>query len=585
VRPGAVGGALALLVVLGGCTAAAPATSGASSTGAHGAPLVSVDGGTATVAVDAVPTTLNDHTVAGDDAATREVASLVWAQVFQVAPNMSPTLDTDVVDSAEVVNVDPQTVVYQINPKAVWSDGTPVSSQDFVYAWLSQNGSGRDVDGSPDSVASTAGYSDISSVVGSNNGKTVTVVFQNPYSDWPSLFDDLLPAHIADKVGWNHGFDRFDPATMVSAGPWMVSSWTPGRRMVLVRNPHWWGTPPRLDQLVLEADPEAGAVAAALGAGQVQVAAPSSFGPAFEASISSSPRVESIVQLGTTMLTLDFNVRAAPLDDQSVRQGIAHLIDRASLVTTLVQPTEPLAWEDNDHLFANSEPWYSDDAAGYEQPDPQTAAQDLTQAGLVADAQGTWTWHGAPLPLELVWASDDPWSAAAGPAIAAQLLARGFDVTADPTTMANLEGSVLPSGAFDLALVPLGTTPYPTQLAPAFGVSPGASNGAVQDWTGFDDPRIDGLFTQASQQLGAAQDRQLYQQIDAALWTAMPSLPLFAEPAVTAWSAKIFGVRADPGGLGPLWSVSKWAYLVPARTTGGSAQRRARPSRGMKGPR
>ena len=565
--PRAIGRALVLAVVLGGCTATnAPGTSGLGSTPttAHSTPLVSVDGGTATVAVDAVPTTLNDHTVAGATAATQAVCSLVWGQVFQVGPGTMPTLDTDVVESAEVVSVNPQTVVYQINPKATWSDGTPIGAQDFVYAWLSQDGSGKDVDGGTNSVASNAGYEDISSVVGSSDGKTVTVVFQTPYSDWASLFDDLLPAHVAEKVGWNHGFDHFDPATLVSAGPWMVSAWTAGQRMVLARNPHWWGTEPHLDQLVLQAMAGAPAVADALRAGQIQVAAPASFGPTFEAAISSAPAVESTVQLGTTMLALDFNVRDAPYDNQSVRQGIAHLIDRATLVTRLVQPTDPQAWEDNDHLFANIEPWYADDAAGHTQPDPQTGSQDLAAGGVVANAEGTWTWHGSPLVLDLAWASDDPWSAAVGPALAAQLTSRGFDVTVDPTSSANLEGSVLPAGAFNLAVVPVATGAYPTLLAAAFGSPPDLSRGAVNNWTGFDDPRIDALFTQASQQLGAAQDRQLYQQVDGALWTAMPSLPLFAEPAVMAWSASLSGLRADPGGLGPLWSVAKWAYLMPS---------------------
>ena len=33
----------------------------------------------------------------------------------------------------------PQTVVYQINPKAVWADGTAITGQDFVYTWQAQS--------------------------------------------------------------------------------------------------------------------------------------------------------------------------------------------------------------------------------------------------------------------------------------------------------------------------------------------------------------------------------------------------------------------------------------------------------------
>src|SRR5664280_930961 len=61
-------------------------------------------------------------------------------------------------------------------------------------------------------VASTLGYRDVASVTGSNGRKTVTVVFSTPFTDWRVMFDHMVPAHIAMRVGWNSGFDLFDPA-------------------------------------------------------------------------------------------------------------------------------------------------------------------------------------------------------------------------------------------------------------------------------------------------------------------------------------------------------------------------------------
>ncbi len=58
-----------------------------------------------------------------------------------------------------------------VNPKAVWSDGVPVTADDFIYAWQSQRGDGVDVDGQPDQVASTLGYRDVASVTGSHGGR------------------------------------------------------------------------------------------------------------------------------------------------------------------------------------------------------------------------------------------------------------------------------------------------------------------------------------------------------------------------------------------------------------------------------
>jgi peptide/nickel transport system substrate-binding protein len=531
--------------------------------------LVAGRGGTATVALSAIPTTLNDHTVMGDTEATQLVASTVWVQVFQTgSPGLKPTLDTEVVQSAEVVSVNPQTVVYQIAPNAVWSDGVPITASDFQYAWQSQRGGATDIDGSPDSVATTLGYRDITSVVASHGGRTVTVTFRTPYADWESLFDDLLPAHIAEEVGWNHGFDHFDSHVLVSAGPWLIKKWVPGQEVVLGRNPRWWGVVPRFRRIVLEAVTNPSGLAHDVLTRRVTVAAPSVFDAALMSELSAVPKVESRASQGTTMLQLDFNVRHAPLATVSIRQGIAHAIDRVGIVTRVVQPLVRYAGQDSSHLFANVQPAYRDDGLGYDTVDTGAADALLSAGGLVADAHGTWTLHGTPVTLDLTWSENDPWSSAAGPLLASQLVAAGFDVQTAPVTGSQLFDTVLPTGAFELALVPVQATAYPSQLGGVF--SPTATVGSpslAEDWTGFDDPKVDALFTQAQGQLSATEASATYQEIDQDLWQDMPTLPLFAEPDFLAFSASISGVRNDPGGLGVLWEMNQWAPLVAEPST------------------
>ena len=571
-----VGAVLAAVVMLAACGSAkspgGSVASGGDRSRRSGPPLEGTTGGTVTVALDQVPTTLNDHTVAGDTPSTRMVASTIWPQVFQVGPAQTPVLDTAVVKSAELVGVDPQTVVYQIDPRAIWSDGVPISVADFAYAWESQRGGTVDVDKTADSVASTLGYRDITSVTGSNGGRTVTVVFRTPFGDWASLFDDLLPAHIAERVGWNHGFDSFDSAVLVSGGPWRVASWQPGVRIVLERNVRWWGSAPHLDRIVFDAVQGGQAMVSALRGGSADVGYPSVFDSALLAELSSSPGLESQESLGMTMLQLVFNVRHAPLDDTAVRQGIAHAIDRAAIATTIAQPLDASVWEDNSHLFANTQPQYVDNGSGYTTADPAAADRSLVQGGLVADPKGTWSEHGAPVTLELVWAQDDPWSAATEPLVAAELVNAGFDVSAVAVTSAQLTGSVLPAGAFDLAIAPVETSAYPTACAGYFTSAASVTGpGANLDWSGFSDVRVDALFTQAAQQLGSNQSQPLYQQLDQNLWAAMPTLPLFAEPTLLVNSAWVSGVQDDPGALGPAFSATSWFRVAAARRTKSSA--------------
>ena len=78
--------------------------------------------------------------------------------------------------SHRAIRPKPETIVYTLNPRAVWSDGVPITAADFKYAWLEQRAVPSNA---PDSVASVEGYRDIASVTGTNKGRTVTVKFRS----------------------------------------------------------------------------------------------------------------------------------------------------------------------------------------------------------------------------------------------------------------------------------------------------------------------------------------------------------------------------------------------------------------------
>lgn len=568
-------GALSTAVVVTVVTSTVGGTAAAGATGSTST------GATLVVDVPSVPTDLNPHTVAGDTAETTAVANAVLPQCYQVAPGLSVTIDSHLLDSAEVVSVDPQTVVYQINPKAVWSDGTPIRADDFVYLWHKEVGAptGGPDTGANASVASSIGYRDIASVTGSNGGTTVRVVFRTPYADWTDLFDDLIPPQVATVDGWSTGFDGAAPTPLVSGGPWEVTSWTPGQRLELSPNPRWWGPKPSLGHIVLQATGSTTAMVDDLVGGSSQVIQPDSLSLGTLDAVSSDPSVRSSSALGTTMLQLVFDTRRAPLDQTVVRQGIAHLVDRAQIASRLVQPLQPLSWVDGDFLAPNVKRGYVDDGSAYLDADPATADKLLASAGITPNVWDTLTNpDGTPLTLTLTWAADDPWSALVGPQVAADLEAGGIDVDSLPVDTDSLAGTLAPGGDWDLALMPIPASPWLSELAPAYSTGVGALGvDGTQDWSGFDDPALDNLLAEASAQLAADQSGRLYRQADQLLWTDLPALPLFAEPTVTAWSAEVSGVDPDDGAAGVLWGAQN---LTVATTD--SHQQRGGDHRGLR---
>ena len=177
----------------------------------------------------------------------------MFPPVFRLHPDFTVQLNKELMDSAEQTSEDPQTIVYKIKQNAVWSDGTPVSADDFEYLWENLNGSIKDND-----VASTTGYDQIESVEGSDNGKTVTVVFKEPFTDWKSLFYGLLPGPVHGQGapgGWNTGLDK-NPEKIPVNGPLRrLGLRPPGQSLTLARNDKYFGpkATPRLDRVPVPA--------------------------------------------------------------------------------------------------------------------------------------------------------------------------------------------------------------------------------------------------------------------------------------------------------------------------------------------
>ena len=151
---------------------------------------VGVAGGAISFGMTESPTGCNPNTPAGDTPGTQTVLAAVLPSPF--VPDVvnsagQPTSNSELIESAEPISISPQTIVYTLNPKAVWSDGVPISAADFKYAWEQQRG---DAGVPSDDVATIAGYRDIASVAGSNGGHTVTVKFKTTFADWQMLFDE-----------------------------------------------------------------------------------------------------------------------------------------------------------------------------------------------------------------------------------------------------------------------------------------------------------------------------------------------------------------------------------------------------------
>ncbi|HEY2673697.1 MAG TPA: ABC transporter family substrate-binding protein, partial [Rugosimonospora sp.] len=85
-------------------------------------------GGTFTYTIEKTISNWNVNSAEGSSFDFVEVLDGVLPGVWNVNPDYSVTLNTDLMVSAEQTSSSPQTIVYKIKPDAVWNDGAPVSA-------------------------------------------------------------------------------------------------------------------------------------------------------------------------------------------------------------------------------------------------------------------------------------------------------------------------------------------------------------------------------------------------------------------------------------------------------------------------
>ena len=241
-----IAAATGLTLTLGGCSTGSGGNSGGSDTNIAGTAAADTfnsgtpkQGGSVTWTIEKTMDNWNVLSANGDVFDYAQILNALTPSAFIFNPSYSVTLNTDMLASATQTSSSPQTVVYKIQPNAVWSDGQPINADDFIYNWQVQNGSDANI-----AAASTVGYQNISSVTGSDNGKTVTMVYSSAFPDWQSLFTNMYPAHIAKQHGNNEASFNWFQANPppVSGGPFVISSVSSDRTsVILTRNNQYYG--------------------------------------------------------------------------------------------------------------------------------------------------------------------------------------------------------------------------------------------------------------------------------------------------------------------------------------------------------
>ena len=506
------------------------------------------DGGTLNYAADQEPTGFNNNTSKDNGTSVYNVVINVYPQPFHAQPDFTVKMDDALLDSAEQTSDDPQTVVYKIKQDAAWSDGTPLSADDFIYNWKQQNGTIKDND-----VATTTGYDQIKSVEGSDNGKTVTVVFKTPFADWKGLFTGIVPAHYIQKRpgGWNTGLDK-DPDKIPSGGPFIVKDYTQGQSLTLVRNDKYWGPKAHLDSIVFRFLPESTTQPAALQNNEVDLIYPQ---PQLDqvTQVKALPDVSSEINFGLSFEHLDFNFKNEHLGDLKVRQAIATGINVQELVDRTVKQFSDKAEPLGNRIWLTGQPQYQDHFGQYGKGDTAGATKLLEDAGYTKGADGIYAKGGKKLSVRFSTTAGNKLRETQGELFQAQMKEIGVEIKIANVDSTKFFGEWLPNGNYDIADFAWVGTPFAISSNRDIYRTGGGSN-----YGKYANKKVDDLFTQANSETDETKSAELGNQIDQQITADMATIPLYTKPTFIAYRNTFANIHDNATSEGPFNAAVTW---------------------------
>jgi glutathione transport system substrate-binding protein len=555
--------------------AVAPATSGASTKAS------SSSGGTATMALDENLVGFNINTSAASEFVLQEIMNMVWPQAFIVNSKLQPVLNSQLLESASVTGDSPQTVVYKINPKAVWSDGTPITADDFIYNWQAQSGNPAytDVGGKPYDDATTAGYNQIESVVGSApsggaacapgstadrnvgmcpNGRTVTVTFKPSFADWRSIYTNVVPAHIARTVGWNTGFTG--PAQAISGSWYTITSYNANQSVVLTRNPTYWGTPGKLNKLVFQFFSDDSQLVPALQNKEIDIFNPSTVNLSITQTANQVPNTTKVTLPGLEFEHFDFNQADPYLAKLQVREAIAHGVNRQSLITRTVGEIEKGITPLGSRMLVSTQKGYQGTSYAFS---TSQATNLMKEAGFKKASDGYFQpdygpQSGKDLTFTIQSTSGNSIRAQTEELFQAQMKAIGIKINIQNYDASTFFGTNLPNGTFQIAEFAWVTTPFVSGNQPIYCSYTKGSN-CAENWNHAANDHVDTLMASGSSAPSQSKEISDYNEADAILWQNMVTLPLYQKPQFWAWSNNLKGVVPNTSSVGVTWNAENWS--------------------------
>jgi len=473
-----------------------------------------VDGGTVIRRLQADINTLNPLLIASKY--DHYIAAYLFTPLLQLDANLLPTTAGSLTDKYEV-SPDGKLYTFHLNPKATFSDGTPVHASDAVFSLK------KIVDPKSES-AEFAGWFEKLDAAGTKavDDHTLVVAFTEARAPQLVSFNGVrvIPEHVYAKGDFKSAFGM----SAVGSGPYRLVRRIPGKEILLERRSDYWGVPPHIQNVLFKIIGDDNTAWNALKRGDIDETI---IGSDTWLNESRRPELQKTINF-RRFYTLNYNYigwseHDPLLADKRVRRALAMCVDMQSVIDGLYHGT---ARAMNGPFTPDQ--WSYNPEVPVIQFNPEGARQILNSMGWQdTDGDGILDKDHKPFAVEIIIAGGSPTSVAFTQLYQAELKKVGIDLKISP-----LDGGAfiqrLVSGNFQAAYASwdLDPDPDPNAIYHSSQFPPGGQN-----FVFYKNPAADALIDQGRHELDHTKRVAIYRQLHALLaddqpytWTVQVSL-------------------------------------------------------------
>lgn len=470
------------------------------------------------------------------DSASHEVADLLYVAPLRYDKDIN--LECWAAESYEVLE-DGRLLKFRLRPGIRWFDGVELTAADVEFTYKLMI----------DPATPTAYAEDFKAVSSfAVTGKyDFEVRYDEPFArslvTWAHA---ILPKHaLAGEDLMNTKYSR-EP---LGAGPYKLSVWEPGRRIVLDVNPDYFEGRAYLDQVVYRIIPDLSTMFLELKAKNLDMMGltPQQYlhqttGTTWDEQY----RKYKYLSFGYTFL--GYNLRHPLFADGRVRRALAHAIDKEEIVKGVllglgmptIGPYKPGTWIYNESI----------EDYGF---DPDKARAMLAEAGWTPGAKGILTKDGRPFSFTILTNQGNDQRIKTATIIQQRLKEIGIEVAIRTVEWAAFIKEFVDTGRFD-AIIMGWTIPQDPDGFDVWHSSRAVAGGL--NFVGFQNPEADALLEKGRRTLDREGRKKIYDAFQEILHREQPYCFLYAPYALPILSSRIQGVEPAPAGIS--YNFTKW---------------------------